>query len=93
MKIETKYDIGQKFWYLYEENNTVHIKEDTVTEIVINEGGKILYYGSISADEVPQEQMVIYEDTEKLVKQIKALLESEVAEDEEEMPISKQNLW
>lgn len=73
MKIETKYDIGQKMWVLYAVNNEVRVYEDEIIEIVINSSRKVLYFGVHCAEEIPEEQIILYEDTAKLVQQIKNL--------------------
>ena len=33
MKIETKYDIGQRIWIVYEHKGEAHIYEDEIVEI------------------------------------------------------------
>ena len=73
MKIETKYNLGDRFWYLFEQNGAVHIYQDVVAEIVINSSGKVLYYGQNLSDEIPEDYIIPYEETEILVEQIKNL--------------------
>lgn len=73
MKIETKYNLGDRFWYLFEQNGAVHIYQDVVAEIVINSSGKVLYYGQKLSDEIPEDYIIPYEETEILVEQIKNL--------------------
>ncbi len=73
MKIETKYNLGDRFWYLFEQNGAVHIYQDVVSEIVINSSGKVLYYGQKLSDEIPEDYIIPYEETEILVEQIKNL--------------------
>lgn len=74
MKIETKYDIGQKIWVLYEEDCVVKIYDDEIKEIVINTAGKVLYFSNFCDEEIPEEYIILYEDHDKLVKEIKNLL-------------------
>ena len=73
MKIETKYNIGDRFWYLFELNGSVHVYQDVITEITINSSGKVLYYGQKLSDEIPEDYIIPYADTEILVEQIKNL--------------------
>lgn len=75
MTINTKYDIGQKIWITYEHNGEVHVYSDTIIEIVCNTAGKILYFCNNHDDEIPEEYIIVYEDNEALIKQIKNLLE------------------
>lgn len=74
MKIETKYDIGQKIWVLYEVDGEVRIHDDEIKEIVINTAGKVLYFANFCDEEIPEEYIILYEDNEKLLKEIKNLL-------------------
>lgn len=73
MKIETKYNLGDRFWYLFEQNGAAHVYQDVVSEIVINSSGKVLYYGQKLSDEIPEDYIIPYEETEILVEQIKNL--------------------
>ena len=74
MKIETKYEIGQKIWVLYELDGEVRIHDDEIKEIIINTAGKVLYFPNFCDEEIPEEDIILYEDNEKLVKEIKKLL-------------------
>lgn len=36
MDIKTKYEIGQRIWFVYEKNKEVHVYDDIINEIVVN---------------------------------------------------------
>lgn len=75
MKIETKYEIGQKIWVTQEHDGVVNVTIDTITEVLVNSAGKILYFAENTSDEIPEEYIISYENTEQLLKQIKNFLE------------------
>lgn len=75
MKIETKYEIGQKIWVTQEQDGVVNVTIDTITEVLVNSSGKILYFAENISDEIPEEYIIPYEETEILVEQIKNFLE------------------
>lgn len=74
MKIETKYDIGQRIWIVYEHKGEVHVYEDKIIEICIAEKGTV-YLPNSCTDEVEESEIILYEDTDKLVERIKELTE------------------
>ena len=43
MNIKTKYEIGQRIWFIYEKNKEVHVYDDVISEIVIDEKRNSLY--------------------------------------------------
>ena len=73
MIVNTKYNIGDRFWYLFEQNGAVHVYQDVITEIVVNSSGKVLYYGERLSDEIPEDYIIPYAETDILVEQIKNL--------------------
>lgn len=75
MIIETKYNLGDRFWHLFKAKGAVHIYQDKIIELTVNASGKVLYYGQATCEEIPEEQIILYEETDKLVEQIKNLLE------------------
>ena len=74
MKIETKYDIGQRIWIVYEHQGEIHVYEDKIIEICIAEKGTV-YLPNSCTDEVEESEIILYEDTEKLVNKIKEVME------------------
>lgn len=73
MKIETKYDIGQHIWALYENNGEVCIYDDYIGWITYEDS--LIYGLKETCEEVKEEEIVLYEDTEKLVNKIKECME------------------
>lgn len=73
MKIETKYNIGDYIWYVYMDEGEVHIFDDYIVEIVIN-NNDIVYICEEACDEIKQDNVVLYEDMEGLYNSIKKLL-------------------
>ena len=69
MEIVTKYNIGQHIWVIYEDRGTVQLFDTTITSIDIDKEG-LAYYVKEGWD-FPEEQIIPYEDTNKLVAMIK----------------------
>jgi hypothetical protein len=74
MKIETKYDIGQRIWIVYEHQKEVQVYEDFIANILIDEDNKLLYCSKESYEEYKEEDIILYEETEKLVNKIKEVM-------------------
>lgn len=74
MKIETKYDIGQRIWIIYEHQGEIHVYEDKIIEICIAEKGAV-YLPNSSTDEVEEKDVILYENTDMLVNKIKEVME------------------
>lgn len=75
MKIETKYEVGQRLWIVYEARGEVHLYDDTIDNIVINEKKELLYCTKEASEEVREEDVIPYDDSNKLLNKIKELLE------------------
>lgn len=73
MKIETKYNIGDHIWYMYMDEGEVHIFDDYIVEIAIN-NNDIAYICEEACSEIKQDNVVLYEDMEGLYNFIKKLL-------------------
>lgn len=74
MTIKTKYEIGQKVWIIYENKGEACVYDDYIEEICIGENG--LYYMLKEACiDVIENNIVLYEDTDKLVEKIKQIME------------------
>ena len=71
MTINTKYAIGQKVWVLIEniENKEIELFSDTISSIVIYEN-KICYFLDELCDDIDENVLIEYENTEKLLKKI-----------------------
>lgn len=75
MEIKTKYNIGDHVWVLYENRGEICVYDDYINEIVIG-GEKIFYSTREALEEFKEEDVMLYEDEEILVKRIKELLEN-----------------
>lgn len=84
MTIETKYNIGDRIWIAYEHNGEVHVYEDYITEVVIRgdieltpmgstNNRKIEYIGKLCPEGIPEEEIVPYNDSDKLIRTIRRL--------------------
>lgn len=82
MTIKTKYEIGQKVWIVYKNKGEVCIFDEYIEEICINNDG--LYYMLKEACiDIAEEDIVLYEETDKLVEKIKQTMK-DVREKESE---------
>lgn len=86
MKIETKYNIGDRVWVVYEpiiNNEYIHnepagelsVYDDYINTIEIDEDGihYLLKYSDYT--ELGEKDIILYDDTEKVLKRIKQLME------------------
>ena len=74
MTIKIKYEIGQRVWIIYENQGEACIYDDYIDEICIGENG--LYYRVKEACiDRAEEDIVLYEDTDKLVEKIKQIMQ------------------
>lgn len=74
MTIQTKYEIGQRVWIIYENKGEVCVYDDYIDEICIGENG--LYYMLKEACiDRNENDIVLYENTDKLVEKIKQIMQ------------------
>ena len=74
MTIQTKYEIGQRVWIIYENQGEACIYDDYIDEICMGENG--LYYMIKEAGiDHTEEDIVSYDDTDKLVEKIKQTMQ------------------
>lgn len=74
MKIETKYDIGQHIWVVYKYREEISVYDDYIVEITV--GKDCVEYLSENCDaSYKEDEIIVYEDANKLVEKIKELLE------------------
>ena len=79
MDIKTKYEIGQRIWVVDEHKQEVHVYDDTIREIVLDEDG--ITYELINCwESIKEQDVILYEDTIGLVNKIKELLNVKVSE-------------
>ena len=74
MEIKTKYEIGQRVWIAYENKGEVCVYDDYIDEICIGENGLYYMLKEASIDET-KANIVLYEDTDKLVEKIKQIMQ------------------
>lgn len=72
MKIETKFELGEKVWVVYQNNGEVSIYDDKISEICVDEDG--IYYILKEACIDVREEIIAYEDKEKLANKIEELM-------------------
>lgn len=84
MKIETKYNIGDTIWIVYKHNDEITMYEDVIEEVLVRdmmvttEGVSELkrvieYIGDKCPDGILEEDIVLYNDSDKLVELIRRL--------------------
>lgn len=74
MFIQTKYEIGQKVWIVYENKSEVCVYDDIIAEIGVDDK-RIYYILENACIDIGEEEIVLYEDTDKLVEKIKQIME------------------
>lgn len=74
MTIKTKYEIGQRVWIVYENKGEVCVYDDYIDEICIGENG-VYYMLKEACIDRAEEDIVLYENTDKLVEKIKQIME------------------
>ena len=80
MKLETKYDIGEHIWFVYENQHEVCIYDDYIAWVSYED--ELLYGLKESCNDIKEEDVILYEDTESLINRIKKVME-EIREKEE----------
>lgn len=85
MKIETKYNIGDKVWIVYEgdfynsytgkmQNSCeVSIYTDTIMEVTFYENG-LVYNFENYPDELKEDEIILYDEKDKLLQKIEELM-------------------
>ena len=73
MKIETKYEIGEHIWFIYENKDEVCVYDDYIAWISYED--ELLYGLKESCNDIKEEDVILYDDTEGLAKKIKEVME------------------
>lgn len=77
MKIETKFNVGQRVWVpelsKLEGITTVDVVSGTITGITVEKDGKISYFFDEWCADYYEIDIIAYEDTETLINKIKEL--------------------
>lgn len=74
MKIQTKYEIGDKVWIVYENRGEACVYDDYIDEIFVNDEGINYMLREACIDE-KEENIIPYDDTDKLVEKIKQTMQ------------------
>lgn len=82
MIIKSKYEIGDKVWIIYENKGEACVYDDYIDEIFVNDEG-INYMLREACIDGKEEDIIPYEDTDKLVEKIKQIMQ-EIKNEEEE---------
>ena len=82
MKIETKFNIGDRVWIVYENKGEVNVYSDEIDSFVIESDGRVsVYFKNSDALDVYEEDLIAYEDDKGLLDRIKKL-DKEIIEEE-----------
>lgn len=73
MLIKTKYNVGQHIWIVYEDRGEVSVYDTHIDSISIEKDG--LCYFTTECNDYKEEQIVLYEDKDKLIEKIEELME------------------
>ena len=79
MKIETKYEIGQKIWIVYKNKGKVCLYCEAISEIAFNT--EKLCYITYSCNEIQEKDVILENDKDKLFEAIQKLMK-EIEEEE-----------
>lgn len=72
MRIETKYNIGDKVWVVYEYQGEVCVYDTEITDIFIDKDG-INYYGKEGTDYL-EDLLIPYNEKDKLLERILSIM-------------------
>ena len=74
MNIKTKYEIGTHIWVVYEAKGEVSVYDDEIVNIVIDSDKQLLYCSKCAYEEFKEEEIILYEETDKLAEKVKQLM-------------------
>lgn len=75
MNIKTKYEIGTHIWFVYENRGEVHVYDDYIVNIVIDEDKQLLYTSKCAYEEFKEEEVILYEELDKMAEKVKQLMQ------------------
>ena len=82
MKIETKFNIGDRVWIAYEYKDEINIYSDEIDGMAIEKGGKILvFFKNSDTFDIYEDDLILYDDTNALIEGIKKL-DDKIAEEQ-----------
>lgn len=73
MFIQTKYEIEDRVWIVYENKGEVCVYDDYIDEICVDDN-RIYYMLKETSMDIAEDDVVPYEDTDKLVEKIKQIM-------------------
>lgn len=78
MKIESKYNIGDRVWIVGSDyrHEMVYVYSDTINTICVNGNNEIRLWFNNCDDDLPEDEVVAYSDLEKLTERIITLEKS-----------------
>ena len=84
MKIETKFDIGDRIWFVYEYKGEVHVYSDEIDGMMIERDNKVtLYLKNSDTLDICERDVFEYNDMDGLMNKIKEL-DDKIRKEEEE---------
>lgn len=82
MKIETKFNIGDRVWVVYEYDSEIRVYSDYIKEILIQKGNEIRYWlKNTDCDFFAEKALIKYENTSELISRINKI-DSEIVKEE-----------
>lgn len=76
MNMKTEFQIGQKVYIIFKENNLVKLFADEVVEINIRSNG-VYYYGKVMCEDFKEDELVDINAKEVLIEKIEKLTSEE----------------
>lgn len=74
MKIDSKYSVGDRIWVVYSHQGEVHIYDDVVSDVCVNNGG--LYYILDAAGiDKKEEELILHCDEKRLLEKIEETMQ------------------
>ena len=71
MKIETKFNIGDRVWIVYENRGEVNVYSDEIDSMTIENSGRLsIWFKDSDAMDVYEEELIEYNDLKKLAEKI-----------------------
>lgn len=71
MKIETKFNIGDRVWIVYENRGEVNVYSDEIDSMTIENSGRLsIWFKDSDAMDVCEEELIEYNDLKKLAEKI-----------------------
>lgn len=71
MKIETKFNIGDRVWIVYENRGEVNVYSDEIDSMTIENSGRLsIWFKDSDAMDVYEEDLIRYEDLKTLSERV-----------------------